>query len=237
MTTKPTKAVLYCRYSPRPDEAECRSIEKQVDHCKRYCNFHDLTVIGTFEDRGLSGRKMEKRPGLAKALKLACKRDVVLMAYSLSRLARNTRDALTIADRLQKAKAHLCLVREKVDTTTPHGKFFFTILAGICEFEAALTSERTSAAMRYYQRQGRRMSSNCPYGWIRDPEDPKMMIEHADEQAAIRRMVELREEGLSYRTLRKRLAFEGILNRNGSPWDPGRLCETVNKAIRRNRGQ
>lgn len=94
----------------------------------------------------------------------------------------------------------------------------------------------TRAAMLYYQAQGRRMSDHCPYGWMRDPENPRMMIEHEGEQAVIKRIVELRNEGLSYRTLCKRLTFEGMMNRSGNQWAPSRACTLFKRATQRNRG-
>ena len=46
---------------------------------------------------------MENRKGLQDALKLACQRKAALVVYSLSRLARSTRDAIDISERLERS--------------------------------------------------------------------------------------------------------------------------------------
>jgi len=50
---------------------------------------------------------MDQRRGLIAALDHACRRKAVLVVFSLSQLARSTRDRLAIADRLELAGADL----------------------------------------------------------------------------------------------------------------------------------
>ena len=99
----------------------------------------------------------------------ACKAKAVLVVYKLDRLARNTRDALDVLERLQKSKADLASVVEQINSRSPMGRFFFTQLAAFAELEREQIRARTSAAMRSYQAEGRRMTraDRCPYG--KDP--------------------------------------------------------------------
>ena len=66
-------------------------------------------------NRRISGGRADNRPGLQAALADACKRRGVLVVYSLSRVARSTRDALAIAERLDKAGADLVCIETMVD--------------------------------------------------------------------------------------------------------------------------
>jgi DNA invertase Pin-like site-specific DNA recombinase len=76
----------------------------------------------TYADEGLSGKRADNRPGLQGAIAHACETHGVLVVYSLSRLARSTRDAIDIAERLAKCKADLVSITEKIDTTTSMGR-------------------------------------------------------------------------------------------------------------------
>ncbi len=204
-----TKAVIYARFSPRRQTKKkqkdgieaiikCESIETQTSYCRKHCKFHKLEVVGEFSDKGLTGAN-DNRPGLREAVGLACAERAMLVAYSLSRLARSTRDAIRISEDLRDAHADLCFVTEQIDTTTAHGKLFFVIMAAMAEFDRETTSERTSAAMRYHQANGRRMSAILPFGWQADPEDPSRMLPQEDELVAIQQMKNCRDAEYSLR--------------------------------------
>ena len=79
-------------------------------------------------DRGLSGGRCDNRPALKEALKAVCRGDS-LVVYSLSRLARSTRDTLMIAETLERKGADLVSLSERIDTTSSTGKMVFRMLA------------------------------------------------------------------------------------------------------------
>jgi DNA invertase Pin-like site-specific DNA recombinase len=192
-----TQAVIYARFSPRPDASECDSVERQLERCRSYCQAHGYEVIAEKHDEDMSGGRADNRPGLQAAISLACKRKAVLVVYKLDRLARNTRDALDVLERLQRSKADLASLVEQINTRSPMGRFFFTQLAAFAELEREQIRARTSAAMRGYQANGRRMTraDRCPFGKMPDPLDPSRLIDCPEEQAGLARMRQLRAEG------------------------------------------
>src|SRR5437879_6101246 len=103
----------------------------------------------------MSGGRMDNRPGLQRAIALACKHKAVLVVYKLDRLARNTRDALDVLERLPKSRADMASRIEQINSRSAMGKCFFTQRAGCAEREREQISARTSAAMRRYQSEGR----------------------------------------------------------------------------------
>jgi site-specific DNA recombinase len=181
-----TKAVIYARFSPRPNAEDCDSVEKQRERCRSYCKAHGYDVIAEKDDEDMSGGRADNRPGLQAAIALACKHKAVLVVYKLDRLARNTRDALDVLERLQKSKADLASLVEQINSRSPMGKFFFTQLAAFAELEREQIRARTSTAMRAHQSGGRRMTrtDRCPFGLQPDPADSSRLIDHADELAA-----------------------------------------------------
>jgi DNA invertase Pin-like site-specific DNA recombinase/predicted nucleotidyltransferase len=68
----------------------------------------------------------------------------VLIVSRLDRLARSTRDLLSIIDTLaQRGAAFRSLGDSWADTTTPHGRLMLTVLGGLAEFERELIRLRT----------------------------------------------------------------------------------------------
>lgn len=84
-----------------------------------------------------------KRPELARMIDHLRPGDVVTVTR-LDRLARNTRDLLDIAERLNELGAGLRSLAEPwADTTSPAGRMVLTVFAGIAEFERSLIIDRT----------------------------------------------------------------------------------------------
>jgi DNA invertase Pin-like site-specific DNA recombinase len=210
-------AVLYARFSPRPNPEECDSAEKQLERCRAYSEGQGYTVIATYQDKDLSGGRADNRPGLQKAITAACERKAVLCVYSLSRLARCTKDAIDLAERLSAAGADLAVIQEHVNTRSPMGRFIFTLFSALAQLEREQIAERTSTAMLRHQAKGRRMTrpDRCPYGWRPDPTDPERLVEDAAEQATIGRIREDRRHGRGLREIARRLDSAGITCRGG----------------------
>ena len=202
------RAVIYARFSPRRRADECQSCEGQIEICRTYCNFHKLQIVGTYQDDNLSGAT-DDRPGLKSAIKKAAEQKAVLVVYSLSRLARNTRDTLEITEQLDKAGAGLASTKENFDTTGYMGRFILRLLAAMAEMEREQTSERTRDQMLTYQANGRRMSHLPPYGWRTDPDEPDRIVRDAYEQKVIKRVLALHKAGKGPRPIARQLEEEG----------------------------
>src|SRR5262249_16384709 len=211
------QAVLYARFSPRPNAEECDSVEKQIERCRAYSLGHGYTVVAEHHDKDLSGARADNRPGLQSAITAACKPKAVLVVYSLSRLARSARDAMGVGASLSAAGADLAVIQENVNTRSPMGRFVFILFSALAELEREQVAERTSIAMLRHQAKGRRMTrpDRCPYGWRTHPADTALLVEDADEQAVIRRIREERRHGRGLREIARRLDSAGIVCRGG----------------------
>jgi len=188
------EVVGYCRVSTDGQVVDGVSLDAQQAAIAVWATSHGAELAGVFVDAGLSGKRADNRPELQRALALACRTRGVLVVYSLSRLARSTRDAIEIAERLRKARANLVSLTEAIDTTSATGKLVFQVLAVLAEFERNLTSERTSAALAHKRSRGERVSRYAPYGW-RFAEDGATLVADRREQAVVRSVRELRAGG------------------------------------------
>jgi len=221
------KAVGYLRVSTSTQAQDGVSLEAQRKRVEAWANAQGFSLIGIHRDAGLSGGKAHNRPGLQRAIRAACKQSAALVVYSLSRLARSTRDALEISERLDKAGADLVSLSEKIDTTSAAGKMVFRMLAVLAEFERDLISERTSMAMAHIRTQGRKTGGYVPFGYDADADGN--LVKNEAEQAALKLINDLRQRGLSLRKIAAELNRRGITTKHGKRWQVG----TVRNALKR----
>jgi len=102
----------------------------------------------------VTGRKSD-RPELMKLIDQLRGGDVVVIS-ELTRLSRSTKDLFAIVELIQSKGADIRSLKETwLDTTTPHGKLMFTIFAGLSQFEADLTAQRTREGLAAARARGR----------------------------------------------------------------------------------
>jgi len=89
-----------------------------------------------------SGTKREGRDQLAQMLQSGLRRADCLVITRLDRLARSTSDLLTIAKQVEDIGADLVALEQTINTTTPEGRLFFTMVAAFGEFETEVRKAR-----------------------------------------------------------------------------------------------
>jgi site-specific DNA recombinase len=223
------KAVGYIRVSTDMQVAEGVSLDAQRMRIEAWAAANGYGLLRIHEDAGISGGRASNRPGLQAALDDACSHKAVLVVYSLSRLARSTMDAITISNRLNRAGADLASISEKIDTTSASGKMIFRMLAVLAEFEKDQISERTTSSMRHLRTQGKRIGG-IPYGYdLADDGESLMLNEH--EQAGLRKILQFRNDGLSYRMICQELVRQSVKTKKGNlQWSPKVIRNVILRA-------
>lgn len=211
------KAIGYIRVSTAGQVADGVSLEAQEQRIRQWSTLNGYDLIDIEIDAGLSGGRADNRPGLQEAIQGACKHQAALVVYSLSRLARSTRDMLSIADRLEHAHADLVSLSEKIDSTSAAGKMVFRILAVLAEFERDLISERTTAAMGHLRSQNRRISGAIPFGFIL-ADDGATLMPSEGERRIISKMRRLQQSGVSLNGIARDLNDRRIPSKAGGRW-------------------
>jgi len=106
-----------------------------------------------FIDHGVSG-KSTKRPQLGAMLDYMREGDTVYIS-EFSRLARNTKDLLTLTETFERKGVKLVSLKENLDTTTPTGKLMLTMIGAIAEFEREMILERQREGIAIAKQEGK----------------------------------------------------------------------------------
>ena len=215
----PKKAVGYVRVSTEGQADNGVSLDAQRARIGAWCEANGYEPPEVHTDAGVSGKRSDNRPGLQAALKAVCKAKGVLVVYSLSRLARSTRDTLELADSLDRAGADLVSLSEQLDTTSAAGKMVFRLLAVLAEFERDLASERTRAALAHKRARGERTGGTVPDGWSLQADGVRLVAD-PDEQAVVTLILDRRRDGWTYQRIADELHRRGIRPKCGATWHP-----------------
>jgi len=220
------RAIGYIRVSTADQADHGVSLDAQEGRVRDWCSVNGYDLGSVFVDRGLSGGRADNRPALQDAL-AATRRGDALVVYSLSRLARSTKDTLEIADALENRGADLVSLSEKIDTTSAAGRMIFRLLAVLAEFERDVISERTSMAMRHMQSTGRFIGGRAPFGFTLLENGHLQAV--PEEQEVIDRARTLHTtSGMSLRKIASVLGQEGRISRTGRGYAP----EQVRRMLR-----
>lgn len=104
-----------------------------------------------FED-SMSDKKRE-RPELLKLEEHLRERDT-LVVWKLDRLGRSIKNLIDFIKRLEEKNVHFKSISDQIDTSTPHGRFFFHVMASLAEMEREILIERTKAGIEAAQQRG-----------------------------------------------------------------------------------
>jgi len=112
-------------------------------------------LVHVFEDAGASGKSLNDRRGLQRALEAveAGMADGLVVA-KLDRLSRSLLDFAALMERARKRGWNLIALDLSVDTSTPAGEMMASVLATFAQFERRLIGQRTKDALAVKRAQG-----------------------------------------------------------------------------------
>jgi len=201
------RAIVYTRVSTEEQAQSGLGLEAQEAKCRQACESRGWEVVELLADRGVSGKiPPRKRPALGQALEALCgpKRtrigDVLVMA-KLDRAARSAFDLLWLRQEAERCAFELAVLDPDIDTTTPAGKFQFTVMAGVAELERDLIAQRTRDALAAKKARGARLGRPVVL-----PAETRERIAH------------LRSAGHSLAKVAELANGEGLRQGNGALW-------------------
>ena len=152
-----------------------------------------------------------------------------VVVFKLDRLGRNAKEILEVHDLLNEYKIVIISLTENIDTSTPHGKMYFTIIAAFSEMELGTIVLRTTLGKETKVRKGKYLNGpKTSYGYVYNL-DEKFLRPIPQEAEVVRQMFKWIKDGASIREVTRRLINLGINNSKGhSNWDKS----TVGKMLR-----
>ena len=204
------KKIAYCyaRVSTQMQVDDGVSLDAQEKQLK-YAAESQGYEVEMLREEGRSGKNITGRPVLTAALESLDKGEAeALFVTRLDRLARSTRDFLSIVDRSHKYGWRLALLDLGLDTATYQGRFVVTIMSAMAEMERGMISLRQKDV-----RQDRRDNKKV---WGVDL-GPLPLVEKSISE----RILSERTLGLSYKAIAEKLNSEGIKTvLGGVKWYP-----------------
>ena len=185
-----TLAFAYVRASTQ-EEVRQGSNERQKATIIQYAKSkgHELEF---FEDKAKSGKNTQ-RPEFERMLKSLDKKPQIVIVSKIDRFARSLSDLLKTLEYLDQNSVGFVSVNDSgIDTTTPNGRLLLQILGAFAEFERNMINSRTKA--------GREQALNKGVKFGR----PALKTRNGSFIDK-RRVLELKEKGLSARAIAKLL--------------------------------
>lgn len=224
------KVIAYTRVSTTEQALHGVSLDAQEAKVRAYCTLAGLELVGIIREEGVSASKpLATRPGGAELLTALANGEAThVVALKLDRLFRDAVDAMAKTKEWDTAGVALHLVDmggQAINTASAMGRFFLTMMAGFAELERNLISERTSAALRHKQAEGFHIGAPA-LGF--EVVEGRLQA-NQDELPAVKRVRELRAEGLTLQAIADQMTAEGIPTKRGGAWHP----QTVSRIIKR----
>ena len=213
------QAIGYIRVSTEKQANEGVSLEAQEAKIVTWCKANGYELVKVYVDAGISGKRMDTRKELLAAL-ASLKKGMALVSYSLSRLARSTKDALAIGEAVAKKKADMVSLTEQIDTTTAAGKMMFQMLSVLAEFERNLVAERTTNALQHKKRSGQKYTGQDPYGFS---SIEGRLVEVKQEAEIVAEIQAARSSGSTLQSIADNLNGRGIPTKTGKTWAPATI--------------
>ena len=146
------RAALYCRVS-----SDSQTVDNQLLELRAYVGTRQWTLVGEFQDEGVSGSK-DRRPALDRLMAEARRGRVdVICVWSLDRFGRSLAHVVTAVQELHERGVAFVSLKEGLDLSTAAGRLQLHILSALGEFERARLIERTKAGLARARRQGTRL--------------------------------------------------------------------------------
>jgi DNA invertase Pin-like site-specific DNA recombinase/transcription elongation factor Elf1 len=142
------KALAYCRVSSQ-EQTEGYSLDTQEKFCRKFADDNGYKMVEVYRDEGKSGTSLN-RPALQDLL-AKCQEDKdinAVVVQETDRLARNTKDHLTIRAMLKKAGIKLISVAQPMLDDSPEGNMIDTILASVNQFQSDINSRKTKKGLQ-----------------------------------------------------------------------------------------
>ena len=200
------RAVIYARFSNGPRQTE-QSIEGQVADCTSFANANNLSVVGIYADKHISGTSVEGRTEFLRMVSDAKKGmfDAVIV-WKVDRFGRDRRDIAVYKHQLKAAGVSLYYAAESIPEG-PEGILLESLMEGLAEYYSADLRQKVERGMKESLKKGQ-YPGKLPIGYKKD--ENKRPVLDPDSAELVRKIFEMHCNGQSTTEICKNLAKKGV---------------------------